>query len=287
MTQSGQPLPIPPLSTEASLLPSLKPNAEITHVVFDFDGTLSWVRHGWPAIMHSVFERHWITTPGESESDRNAIFDSIILGLNGRPTIIQMERFAELLQERNRAGTTDLSAEALRAEYQAELDLNIAQRLERIRTGNAEHDAFVVHGARKTLESLASRNLHLIVLSSTIEHRVREEAEALGLTPYFKNRIHGSGENPAHFSKMDVFMRILQSDGISGKNLLSFGDGPVEIECTKSLGGTAIAICSDEMENGSGTMDPTKRKQLLDAGADAALPDFRDVPALLDYLLQP
>jgi hypothetical protein len=68
--------------------------------------------------------------------------------------------------------------------------------------------------------------------------------------------------------------------------VLSFGDGPVEIECTKKLGGIAIAICSDETENGSGRMDPTKHSQLLQAGADAALPDFRDAPALMQYLLQ-
>ncbi len=124
-----------------------------------------------------------------------------------------------------------------------------------------------------------------IVLSSTIEHRVREEAEALGLTKYFGRHIYGSGVDPSAFSKMAVFQRLLAEEKITGENLLSFGDGPVEIAATKELGGLAIAVCSDEDHNGSGVMDAFKRQQLLDAGADAALPDFRDSVALVDYLL--
>jgi FMN phosphatase YigB (HAD superfamily) len=269
-------------TTEATFQPSLEPHPEITHVVFDFDGTLSWIRHGWPAIMHSVFEGHWAPAVEESPARRKEIFDSIILGLNGRPTIHQMERFAYLLQERKITRVPEL----LRSEFQEKLDKEIRHRLALIQSRHSPMDEFVVHGGRKLLEWLAHEGLTLIVLSSTIEHRVREEAEALGLTHFFKNRIHGSGEDPSAFSKMDVFQRILQEDGIEGKNLLSFGDGPVEIQCTKTLGGIAIAICSDETENGSGKMDPTKHSQLLNAGADAALPDFRDAPALMKYLLQ-
>ena len=245
-------------------------------------GTLSWVRHGWPAIMHSVFARHWQAAEIEDPAARDLLFDSIIIGLNGRPTIIQMERFSQLLLERN----ISRDPESIRAEYQAQLDLEIDRRLALIRGNQSPKDAFVVHGGRVLLEWLVRENLTLIVLSSTIEHRVREEAEALGLTHFFKNRIHGSGENPSGFSKMAVFERILREDGICGKNLLSFGDGPVEIECTKKLGGLAVAICSDETENGSGKMDPSKQSQLIAAGADAAFPDFRDATALMRYLLQ-
>jgi hypothetical protein len=33
-------------------------------------------------------------------------------------------------------------------------------------------------------------------------------------------------------------------------------------------------------------MDSAKQAQLLEAGADAAYPDFRDIPSLMKYLLQ-
>ena len=275
-------MPPPAPTTPAVLQPTLKPRPEITHVVFDFDGTLSWIRHGWPEIMRSVFANHWIGLESEDAAQRDSIFHSIILGMNGRPTILQMERFAHLLAERG----LNLDPEALRAEYQARLDLEIQQRLALIGSNQTPQDAFVVHAGRPLLEWLTRERLELIILSSTIEHRVREEAEALGLTHFFKNRIYGSGDNPSAFSKMKVFENILRDNGISGENVLSFGDGPVEIACTKTIGGLAIAICSDETDNGSGKMDPGKQAQLLEAGADAAYPDFRDMPALMEYLLQ-
>jgi phosphoglycolate phosphatase-like HAD superfamily hydrolase len=274
--------PMPRPTTHAHLPASLAPRPGITHVVFDFDGTLSWIRHGWPALMHAVFARHWPASDQATSAQRAALFDSIVFGLNGRPTLVQMQHYAQLLAERQ----VQRDPEALCAEYQDELDCRISERLAKIRSRQVPQDAFVIHGARPLLEWLSKTGMELIILSGTVEHRVREEADALGLKGFFKDRIHGSGTVPAGFSKLDVLQRILEQDGISGEHLLSFGDGPAEIASTKKLGGFAIAICSDETHNGSGEMDPVKCRQLLDAGADAAFPDFRDLPTFLEYLLQ-
>lgn len=276
-------LPLPKLTGDAELRPSLVPRPGISHVVFDFDGTLSWVRHGWPEIMFGVFRRHLPLRDGESAEERTALLNGIVFGMNGRPTIMQMQRFSEVVRERS--GEV-LVAEDLRREFQDQLDAEIAARLLSIRSRTVPHDAFVVHAARPLLERLRELGIKPSVLSSTIEHRVREEAEALGLTHYFGDHIYGSSADPTGFSKMAVFQRLLKEEGIQGEHLLSFGDGPVEISATKELGGLAIAVCSDEDHNGSGVMDAFKRRQLLEAGADAALPDFRDAVALVDYLLQ-
>jgi phosphoglycolate phosphatase len=45
-----------------------------------------------------------------------------------------------------------------------------------------------------------------------------------------------------------------------------------------------VAVCSDEHHNGSGVPDPFKHRQLLAAGADVAIADFRDGAPLVDYL---
>jgi hypothetical protein len=58
----------------------------------------------------------------------------------------------------------------------------------------------------------------------------------------------------------------------------------VEIENTKEAGGLAVAVASDEANNGSGRMDPWKRQRLLGVGADVAIADYRDAPALLARL---
>jgi FMN phosphatase YigB (HAD superfamily) len=275
------PRPLPQFTGDVELRPSFAPRPRITHVVFDFDGTLSWVRHGWPELMFAVFRKYLPPVPGETAEHTQAILDSIVFGMNGRPSIMQMQRFAEVVIER---GGPQFEALALREEFQGHLDKDIAERLEQIRSGEAAPDAFVVHAARPLLERLRSAGLTLVILSSTVEHRVREEAEALGLTEYFGRHIYGSPLDPRGFSKRDVFERLLREDGVAGENLLSFGDGPVEIVATKEIGGLAIAVCSDEHVNGSGVMDPFKRRQLFESGADAATPDYRDAITLVDWL---
>ena len=78
--------------------------------------------------------------------------------------------------------------------------------------------------------------------------------------------------------------RILRENNIPGEQLLAFGDGYVEIQNTKEAGGLAVAVASDEANNGSGKMDEWKRKRLLGVGADIVIPDFRDSGALLEII---
>lgn len=270
-----------PATSLSSAMAAIAPRPQISHVVFDFDGTLSWLRHGWPAIMLQVMRERLPRLHGEGEAHVDALLTGIIIGLNGKPTILQMIRFAEVVRER---GGPALDPETLRAEYQRRLDLEIATRSTQVRTKQVADDFFVVHGARPLLEKLRRDGLKLYVLSSTVEERVREEAELLDLTRYFDGRINGCVGDPTAFSKRSVFERILREDGIHGDRLLSFGDGPVELDDTKALGGRAIAVCSDEHHNGSGVSDADKERQLLAAGADLAIPDYRDAIGLVDRL---
>ena len=49
--------------------PAFQPRPEISHVVFDFDGTLSLVRQGWPDVMVPMFAEMLPRQPGESDAD--------------------------------------------------------------------------------------------------------------------------------------------------------------------------------------------------------------------------
>lgn len=271
-----------PFHGTAQMTPGFIPRPAISHVIFDFDGTLSWLRHGWPEIMCELFRAHFPVRAGETAAAVHDLLLGEILALNGRPTIFQMIRFCEMVGER---GGPALDAETLRAEYQRRLDEAIEQRSRLIRRGAASADDFVVHGARALLEEMQRRRLTLIILSSTIEQRVKAEAQLLHLTSFFGRHIYGGGAEARQFSKKAVISRLLREENIRGENILSFGDGPVEIENTKEAGGAAIAVASDENQNGSGIMDPWKRRQLLAAGADAVIADYREGVALLDYLL--
>ncbi len=125
----------------------------------------------------------------------------------------------------------------------------------------------------------------IYLASGTDEFAVKREADLLEITRYFDGHIYGALDDYKQFSKKMVIDRILRQHGITGRQLLSFGDGYVEIENTKQVGGLAVAVASDEAHNGSGRVDQWKRQRLLGVGADAVMPDFRDAIPFVDYLL--
>ena len=127
--------------------------------------------------------------------------------------------------------------------------------------------------------------LPIYLASGTDLSAVKREAELLDVARYFGGHIYGALDDYKQFSKKIVIDRILQEHAITGRHLLSFGDGYVEIENTKQAGGLAVAVASDEANNGSGNVDEWKRERLLGVGADAVIPDFRDAIPFVDYLL--
>ena len=145
-------------------------------------------------------------------------------------------------------------------------------------------DNLLVYGSRPLLERLKQRGLKLYLASGTDEPFVKREAALLDLNRYFGEHIYGAKDDYKSFSKKMVIERILQENQISGDQLLAFGDGYVEIENTKEVGGLAVAVASDEANNGSGRMDEWKRKRLMGVGADICIPDYRDLDPLLNLL---
>ena len=72
---------------------------------------------------------------------------------------------------------------------------------------------------------------------------------------------------------------------MKGSELLSFGDGYVEMELTRAVDGYAVAVATNEAEKDS-AVNAWKRERLLRAGADCVIPDFSNVPRLMDYLFR-
>src|SRR5437667_205200 len=126
--------------------------------------------------------------------------------------------------------------------------------------------------------------LPMFLASGTDEQFVKQEAELLDSARYFNGHIYGAQDDYRSFSKKMVIERILRENKIPGDQLLAFGDGYVEIENTKEVGGLAVAVASDEANNGSGQMDEWKRQRLLGVGADVVIPDYRDGSALLETI---
>jgi phosphoglycolate phosphatase-like HAD superfamily hydrolase len=257
------------------------PRPGITHVLFDFDGTLSLIREGWPAVMAPMFAEMLPPLPAESEEARRQLCLDDIMRLNGKQTIYQMIQLAARVKERGGAAREPLW---YKHEYLRRLEKRIALRIEALRSGTADKDDFLVFGARPLLEMLRDRGLFLCLASGTDEDRMKAEAELLDLTQYFGSHIYGALDDYKRFSKKMVIERLLRENSIPGRQLLSFGDGYVEIQNTKEAGGLAVAVASDEARNGSGCFDEWKRRRLLQVGADVVIPDYRDAAALLERI---
>jgi phosphoglycolate phosphatase len=257
--------------------PSFSARPQISHVVFDFDGTIAWLKHGWPDILANVLLPYFPN--GGHETLRTLRAE--ILGLNGKPPIFQIRRCLELApQSENKLP----EPEQLMTQYASRLSDVIKERVAAIRRGDVSPESFLVHGTMPLLNQFRARDLTLIILSGTEQQWVQEEAELLGLTPYFGRHIYGSTADLMASSKEAVVSRLLAEENIAGEHLLSFGDGPVEIQVTKKVGGVAVGVASDEDVNGSGKMDPQKQTLLKDAGADVLIPDYRDANALVECL---
>jgi phosphoglycolate phosphatase len=261
--------------------PGFAPRPKVTHVLFDMDGTLSLIREGWPEVMTPMFVEMLPSLPGETDEARQRLCREDILRLNGKQTIYQMIQLAERIQER---GGTPRDPLWYKHEYLRRLDERIHHRVGGLRSGAIRADDLLVHGARQMLERLQRRGLPLYLASGTDEPFVIAEAEALDLRRYFGKHIYGALDDYKKFSKKMVIERILRENGIRGEQLLSFGDGYVEIENTKEVGGLAVAVASDEAHNGSGRFDEWKRQRLLGVGADVVVPDYRDAEALIERI---
>lgn len=147
----------------------------------------------------------------------------------------------------------------------------------------------MVPGARAMLDALQARGVACYLASGTDEHYVRDEAAALGLTDYFvsgsgRDGIYGAQDDYLRFSKKLLIERIIREHGLHGPEFVAFGDGFVEIEDTKHVGGIAVGVASDEA-NRTG-LDAWKRTRLIEAGADLIVPDFRESAALVAYLFK-
>lgn len=251
---------------------------DLSHAIFDFDGTLSWLRHGWPRAMLDVCLGYAPPEWRDNPRLQKKLLGEI-LSLNGKPSIHQIRRFCELMGPCGRT----LSPEVILGEYQSALREIVQQR---IAAARRESDGFLIAGTRRVLTALQNRKVTLMILSGTLETDVRQEAELLGLTFFFGRHIYGSPLK-GDFSKKDVIRRIMREEHIEGRQLLAFGDGPVEIASTKAVGGLAIGVASDEEQNGSHQIDPIKREHLIAAGADAVIPDYVDVEVLLAEIFRP
>jgi phosphoglycolate phosphatase-like HAD superfamily hydrolase len=256
------------------------PRGRFRSVLFDFDGTLSLIREGWPQVMIPMMVEvlREIGT-SETEAELTAIVKQFVARLTGHQTIVQMIHLAD---EVRRRGGRPLDPLEYKRRYHDLLLERIKGRLDALAARTATPEEWTVPGTHALLDGLERRGLALYLASGTDLEYVRNEVNLLGLVDYFDGHVYGALDDYRRFSKRMVVERILQEHHLEGEELLAFGDGFVEIEEVKRAGGVAVAVASDEA-NRCG-VDTWKRQRLLEAGADMVIADYRCHSALLAYL---
>lgn len=250
--------------------------------LFDFDGTISLIREGWQKIMVPMMLELLMETPKhEEEGEIAQIVRKFVAELTGKQTIYQMIRLAEEIARR---GGTPLEPIAYKNEYNKRLMERIKKRISDLEQKKASPESMAVPGAIEFVKQLHASGVRCFLASGTDEKYVLHEAELLGLVPYFED-IFGAQDDYKNFSKKMVIDRIIQTYHLSGTEFISFGDGYVEIENTKSVAGVAVGVASNEAERFG--IDEWKRSRLIAAGADLIIPDFRETNDLINYFLSP
>lgn len=256
------------------------PRGKFRSVLFDFDGTLSLIREGWPLVMIPMMvEVLRGTGTRETDAELTAAVEEFVMRLNGRQTIYQMMQLAEEVRKRGGMPRPPLE---YKHEYHDRLMQRIRGRISDLEGGRAAATDWTVPGSHELLEALKRRGVRLYLASGTDLKYVRQEAELLGLTPFFGEHIYGALDEYQSFSKQMIIERILREERLRGEELLGFGDGFVEIEEVRKVGGVAVAVASDE-EKRSG-VNAWKRDRLVRAGADVVVPEYRRYQSLLRWL---
>jgi phosphoglycolate phosphatase len=269
------------LDDEIEILRPDLPRGRFRFVLFDFDGTLSLIREGWPQIMIPMMVSILRETgTRESEEELTAAVEEFVMRLNGKQTIYQMIQLAE---EVRRRGGKPLDPLEYKHRYHDLLMARIQGRLADLESGAARAEEWTVPGSHALLDNLRRRGLTLYLASGTDLKFVRREAALLGLTAYFGEHIYGALDDYRRFSKQMVIERILQENDLHGEELLGFGDGYVEIEEIKRAGGAAVAVASDEAKRRG--VHAWKRERLVRAGADIVIPEYRRQERLVDFLM--
>jgi phosphoglycolate phosphatase-like HAD superfamily hydrolase len=261
----------------------INPDIQRGHVrfaLFDFDGTISLIREGWQGVMIPMMIEVLLDTPHhESEAELMQVVTEFVTRLTGKQTIYQMLQLAEEVGKR---GGTPRDALDYKHEYLQRLWRRIGDRVADLKAGRKPPEDFIVPGSFDLLAALRERDVTCYLASGTDRPYVLDEAGVLGLPRYFGDHIYGALDDYRNFSKRMVIERILRENNLAGAELVAFGDGFVEIEDTKAVGGIAVGVASNEATRQG--IDTWKRSRLIQAGADLIIPDFREHERLTDYL---
>jgi len=260
--------------------------------LFDFDGTISDERVGWPnlAVPNNVAYLIALSSPHMDHQQAEEIVVTEIEQTIGIPTYLQMKRLCSVLEDHGYTGPK-LDPKMLKDSYNDALVGMVESRRAKLKTGELTMDDMRIDGAMELLTELQKRLSNGIYLASGSDlDAVTESVEHLGYSQFFpKDRIMAAGSlGPEDDAKEVVIDRMTGEMGLRGEELVTFGDGFPEMLYTYRAGGVGVGVLSRDESHyehlGHFTVEQ-KKQRLLDAGAHILVYNpYQNVSALLDVV---
>lgn len=264
-------------------------DVDVKYAIFDHDGTISTLREGWEEIMAPMMMKAILGDQYDNADE--ALYHKVQVRVadfidktTGIQTLVQMKGLVDIVREFGCVPEDQILDEfGYKHIYNEELLKMVRVREEKIRKNELALEDFTMKNAVQLLEKLHAVGVKLYLASGTDEEDVKNEARILGYDHLFEGGIYGAVGDVNKEAKKIVLDRILNSIGESGgASIVTFGDGPVEIRETRKRGGMTVGIASNEMKRHS--LNESKRTRLIKAGADVIVPDFAQLPVLLNML---
>ncbi|MBL8992697.1 MAG: HAD family hydrolase [Spirochaetia bacterium] len=289
-------------ASSIEIVSALPENLEIRHAIFDHDGTLSTLRHGWESVMEPVMLRAilgkslenatqdaWASSERsarpapEKKSAIRAEVKRFIEETTGIQTLAQMQGLAALVKRCGCVPENEiLDAHGYKKIYNDALMAQVNERRALLDRGDLAPEDFQIKNARALLEALKSRGIRLYLASGTDVADVKDEAKAMGYADLFDGGIYGAIGRVDVEAKREVMDRIQAEHKLDGRSLVVFGDGPVEIREGRRRGAACVGVGSQEASRHG--LDLAKRTRLIRAGAHLVVPDFGSLEKLLQLL---
>jgi phosphoglycolate phosphatase-like HAD superfamily hydrolase len=274
--------------SEIEIINEPSPAPNIRHAIFDHDGTISTLREGWEKIMEPMMMKSILGTQHETGDEapflriRNRV-RKFIEQTTGIQTIVQVQGLVELVREFGLVPEDQiLSAAEYKQIFNEELMALVDLRIAKLDRGELSVNDFTLKGIVNFLRALKQAGVLLYLASGTDAEDVKREAERLGYAEVFEGRIYGSIGQIANDAKRIIIGRILDEINGAAEQIVTFGDGPVEMRESVRRGVLAIGVASDELRRFG--LNPEKRARLIRAGANAVVPDFSQWQRLWELL---
>ena len=275
--------------SEIEIINEWKEKLNIKHAIFDHDGTISTLREGWEHIMAPMMVKAIL---GEKYKDApNDIFEKVkervteyIDQTTGIQTLVQMKGLVDIIREFGFVPEEKILDEfGYKKIYNDELLEMVRIRERKYANGELSLDDLTIKNAVPFLKKMYDAGIQLYLASGTDEEDVKAEARTLGYDYLFEGRIFGSVGDVTIEAKRIVLNRILEKIGADASmQVITFGDGPVEIRETRKHGGLTVGLATNELRRYG--LNPQKRTRLIKAGADIVIPDFSQYTKIFKLL---